>query len=382
MRVSSSDSYGGQVRILVVEDDVAMAAAIVRALKAAGVMADLAGLGDEALWMAQGAAYDVIVLDIVLPDMDGVDVCRQLRGSGVWTPIIMVTARDAVDDRIRGLDAGADDYLTKPFALGELLARLRALARRDVGERPPVVSVGSLRLDPAARRVWRGDCELELTAREYALLETFMRRPGQVLSHLQLLDAAWDFGYQHRSNVVEVYVRYLRGKVDVPFGVGLDRDSAGRRLPNARGRRRVNRLPILVKLTAAFAAATLLMLAAAALFVYLRLRADLDDRVDANLRARAVAAGAALEHGTDIERVAVEDPEESFAQVLSSKGVLQTVGSTIGAAITPTEVADGLRADLVVERRLPGIDGTARILVVRHESTRRAGRRRGRSVVA
>ena len=219
MQVSSSDSYGGRVRILVVEDDVAMAAAIVRALKAAGVMADLAGLGDEALWMAQGAAYDVIVLDIILPDMDGVDVCRQLRGSGVWTPIIMVTARDAVDDRIRGLDAGADDYLTKPFALGELLARLRALARRDVGERPPVVSVGSLRLDPAARRVWRGDCELELTAREYALLETFMRRPGQVLSHLQLLDAAWDFGYQHRSNVVEVYVRYLRGKVDVPFGV-------------------------------------------------------------------------------------------------------------------------------------------------------------------
>ena len=124
-----------------------------------------------------------------------------------------------MDDRIRGLDAGADDYLTKPFALGELLARLRALARRDVGERPPVVSVGSLRLDPAARRVWRGDCELALTAREYALLETFMRRPGQVLSHLQLLDAAWDFGYQHRSNVVEVYVRYLRGKVDVPFGM-------------------------------------------------------------------------------------------------------------------------------------------------------------------
>ncbi|MBA2558794.1 MAG: response regulator transcription factor [Propionibacteriales bacterium] len=207
------------MRILVVEDDVAMAASIKRALHAAGVVADIAVLADEALWMAQAAAYDVIVLDVMLPDMNGVDACRQLRGAGVWTPIIMVTARAAVKDRIRGLDAGADDYLTKPFSLGELLARLRALARREVAERPPVVSIGSLRLDPAARRVWRGDSEVSLTAREFALMEAFMQRPGQVLSHLQLLDAAWDFGYEHRSNVVEVYVRYLRGKVDWPFGL-------------------------------------------------------------------------------------------------------------------------------------------------------------------
>lgn len=196
-----------------------MAASIKRALHAAGVVADIAVLGDEALWMAQAAPYDVIVLDVMLPDMDGVDACRKLRACGVWTPIIMVTARDAVEDRIRGLDAGADDYLTKPFSLGELLARLRALARREVVERPPVVSVGSLRLDPAARRVWRGDHEVSLTAREFALMEALMQRPGQVLSHLQLLDAAWDFGYEHRSNVVEVYVRYLRGKVDSPFGL-------------------------------------------------------------------------------------------------------------------------------------------------------------------
>ncbi len=196
-----------------------MAASIKRALHAAGVVADIAVLADEALWMAQAAAYDVIVLDVMLPDMNGVDACRQLRGAGVWTPIIMVTARAAVKDRIRGLDAGADDYLTKPFSLGELLARLRALARREVAERPPVVSIGSLRLDPAARRVWRGDSEVSLTAREFALMEAFMQRPGQVLSHLQLLDAAWDFGYEHRSNVVEVYVRYLRGKVDWPFGL-------------------------------------------------------------------------------------------------------------------------------------------------------------------
>lgn len=196
-----------------------MAAAVTRALHAAGVVADLAGLGDDALWMAQSAAYDAIVLDLRLPDLDGVDVCRRLRQAGVWTPIIMVTARDAVADRIRGLDAGADDYLTKPFSLGELLARLRALSRRDAVERPASMQVGSLRLDPAARRVWRGDTEVRLTAREFTLLEAFMRRPGQVLSHLQLLDAAWDFGYEHRSNVVEVYVRYLRGKIDVPFGL-------------------------------------------------------------------------------------------------------------------------------------------------------------------
>jgi two-component system OmpR family response regulator len=219
MLVSCSDSYCSWVRILVVEDDVAMAAALNRALHTAGVVADIVGLGDDALWMAQAAPYDVIVLDVMLPDVDGFEVCRQLRLAGVWTPIIMVTARDAVADRIRGLDAGADDYLTKPFSLGELLARLRALARREVVDRPAMVSVGSLRLDPAGRRVWRGDSEVSLTAREFTLLEAFMRRPGQVLSHLQLLDAAWDFGYEHRSNVVEVYVGYLRAKIDRPFGV-------------------------------------------------------------------------------------------------------------------------------------------------------------------
>jgi two-component system OmpR family response regulator len=146
-------------------------------------------------------------------------VCRRLRGSGVWVPIIMVTARDAIQDRVRGLDEGADDYLTKPFSLAELLARLRALTRREAGERPTVVAVGDLRLDPATRQVWRGVREIELTAREFALLEAFMRRPGQVLSQAQLLEAAWDFGYEHRSNIVEVYVRYLREKIDRPFGV-------------------------------------------------------------------------------------------------------------------------------------------------------------------
>jgi two-component system OmpR family response regulator len=205
--------------VLFVEDDVRMAAAVRRALRGAGVVADVATTGADALWMVRAAEYDAVVLDVMMPDLDGFETCRRLRTEGVWVPIIMLTARDAVEDRVRGLDTGADDYLTKPFSLAELLARLRALARRGAVERPAVMEVGPLRLDPATRRVWRGEHEITLSAREFALLEAFMRRPGQVLSQSQLLDAAWDLGYEHRSNVVEVYVRYLREKLDRPFGV-------------------------------------------------------------------------------------------------------------------------------------------------------------------
>ena len=205
--------------MLLVEDDVRMAAAVRRALRGAGVAADVATRAGDALWMIRAAEYDAVVLDVMLPDRDGFETCRRLREEGVWVPIIMLTARDAVEDRVRGLDQGADDYLTKPFSLAELLARLRALARRGVTERPTVLEVGALRLDPATRQVWRGDREIQLSAREFGLLEAFMRRPGQVLSQSQLLEAAWDFDYQHRSNVVEVYVRYLREKLDRPFGV-------------------------------------------------------------------------------------------------------------------------------------------------------------------
>ena len=202
-----------------VEDDVRLAAAVRRGLRTAGVVADVAGSGDEALWMVRAARYDVLVLDVMLPGMDGFRACRQLREDGVWVPIIMVTARSAVEDRVRGLDEGADDYLTKPFSLAELLARLRALTRRDPGGRPNTLRVGTLRLDPASCRVWRGEQEIVLSARELALLEVFMRRPGQVFHRAQLLEAAWDFGYEHRSNVVEVYIRYLREKIDRPFGI-------------------------------------------------------------------------------------------------------------------------------------------------------------------
>ncbi len=196
-----------------------MATSIVRALAGARVVADVAGTSGEALWMADAIAYDGIVLDVMLPDSDGFETCRLLRRAGIWTPIIMVTARTAVEDRIRGLDVGADDYLTKPFSLAELMARLRALARREMPERPTELVVGSLRLDPGTHRVFRGQDEICLTAREFAVLEALMRRPGQVFSRLQLLDAAWDIGYEHRSNVLDVYVRYLREKVDRPFGL-------------------------------------------------------------------------------------------------------------------------------------------------------------------
>jgi two-component system, OmpR family, response regulator len=206
------------MRVLLVEDELRMAAAISRALRAEGIVADVATTGTRGVAMAHGDQYDVLILDVMLPDFDGVEVCRRLRRDDVWVPIIMLTARDAIEDRVRGLDQGADDYVTKPFSLAELLARLRALARRGAVPRPSVFEVGSLRLDPATRQVWRGDVEIMLSAREFSLLETFMRRAGQVLSHEQLLDAAWDLGYEQRSNVVEVYIRYLREKIDRPFG--------------------------------------------------------------------------------------------------------------------------------------------------------------------
>jgi two-component system OmpR family response regulator len=207
------------MRVLVVEDDVPMAAALRRGLRAEGIVADVATRGEDALWMAGATEFDVVVLDVMLPGIDGFETCRRLRELGVWAPILMLTARDAVEDRVRGLDEGADDYLTKPLSLAELLARLRALARRGPVERPPELEVGDLRLNPATRQVWRGDEEIHLSSKEFALLETFMRRPGEVLSAFQLLDRAWDYGYENRSNVIQVYVRYLREKIDRPFGV-------------------------------------------------------------------------------------------------------------------------------------------------------------------
>jgi two-component system, OmpR family, response regulator len=206
------------MRILVVEDEVKMAGLLHRGLSEDGHVVDVAQNGDDAVWMGQVVEYDAIVLDLMLPGLDGVGVCRRWRESGVWSPVLMLTARDAIEDRVAGLDAGADDYLPKPFSFAELLARLRALARRGTAERPVALEVGDLRLDPATRQVWRAETEIELSGREFAVLETFMRRPGDVLSRVQLLEHAWDYAYESRSNVVDVYVRYLREKIDRPFG--------------------------------------------------------------------------------------------------------------------------------------------------------------------
>jgi two-component system, OmpR family, response regulator len=205
------------MRLLVVEDDPKMAALLRRGLVEEGHGADVARTCDDAIWMAQAVEYDAIVLDLMLPGRNGFEVCRELRNDGVWSPVLMLTARDAVEDRVAGPDAGADDYLRKPFSFAELLARLRALARRGTAERPTVVEVGDLRLDPAARRVWRGEAEIKLSAKEFNLLEAFMHRPDQVLSRDRLLEHAWDFAYEPRSNVVDVYVRYLREKIARPF---------------------------------------------------------------------------------------------------------------------------------------------------------------------
>ncbi len=202
-----------------VEDEAKLARLIARGLTERGDLVTVVGTGEDALSAALDDGFDVILLDVQLPDMNGFEICRRLRRATVWTPILMLTARTAVADRIAGLDSGADDYLGKPFAFEELLARMRALARRGPIPRPTVLEVGDLRLDPASRRVWRGEVEIELSARELALLETLMRRSEQVLSRDQLLALAWGATHDTASNVVDVYVRYLREKIDRPFGV-------------------------------------------------------------------------------------------------------------------------------------------------------------------
>lgn len=205
------------MRILVAEDDLRLAALLRRGLSEDGHAVDVAHDGTEALWLAQENPYAAIVLDVMLPGIDGFAVTHKLRSSGIWTPVLLLTARSAVDDRVEGLDAGADDYLTKPFSFAELSARLRALVRRGPSERPTVLSNGDLRLDPALHRAWRGKTEFELSPKEFSLLELFMRNPGVVLTRTRMIEHVWDFAYDGTSNIVDQYVRYLRDKIDRPF---------------------------------------------------------------------------------------------------------------------------------------------------------------------
>ncbi len=206
------------MRVLLIEDEAKMSSLLRRGLREEGLLTDVAATGADGVWAATENDYDAVVLDVMLPDISGFEVCRQIRSANVWAPILMLTARGAVGDRVTGLDAGADDYVVKPFAFDELLARLRALQRRGTVTHPSMLAVGDLRLDPAARRVWRGEHEVTLTAQEFSLLHTMAMRPGRVLSREQLVHLAWDIAYEQRSNVVDVCVRGLRDRVDRPFG--------------------------------------------------------------------------------------------------------------------------------------------------------------------
>jgi two-component system OmpR family response regulator len=206
------------MRVLVAEDDARMAGLLRRGLTEDGYAVDVVGNGPEAVWMAGENPYSTIVLDCMLPGLDGFEICRRLRSTGCWAPIIMLTARTSVPDRVAGLDAGADDYLSKPFSFAELSARVRALVRRGQQERPAVLEAGGLRLDPAQRRVWRDGVELSLSGKEFALLELLMRNPGAVLSRTDIMRQVWDFAFEPASNVVDQYVAYLRRKIDRPFG--------------------------------------------------------------------------------------------------------------------------------------------------------------------
>ena len=211
-------SYAVTMRVLVVEDEERMASLLRRALEEEGHAVDVARDGPEGVWLATENPYGAVVLDLMLPGFDGFEVCRRLRAAGVWAPVLMLTARDEIGDRVRGLDAGADDYLVKPFSLLELAARLRALARRDDRVRPVLLTAGDLKLDPAGKRAWRGELELDLSPKEFSILELFLRNPGVVLSRSQIIDAVWDFAYDGTSNIVDQYVTYLRRKIDRPFG--------------------------------------------------------------------------------------------------------------------------------------------------------------------
>ena len=338
-----------------------MAAAIRRGLRFEGLIVDLAGDGEEALRMVATTVYDAIVLDVMLPGLDGIATCKRLRTDGVWVPVLMLTARDAVEDRVRGLDGGADDYLTKPFSLAELTARLRALARRGPIERPAVLSAGDLRLDPATREVWRGETAIELSAREFALAGDV---PAPARSGADPGPAAGSgvgprvrAALERRRGVHPLPAREDRSSVRR----ALDRDGARHGLSAAPGRRRVSRLPIRLRLTTAFAAAMTAVLVGACLFVYLRLKSDLDESLfTAGLDARATAVLAA---GT-ASAGATGEPEEGFAQLLRADGtVIDTAGAITTAALTPAELRRAAAGEVVVvEREVPSIEGTSRVL--------------------
>jgi DNA-binding response OmpR family regulator len=206
------------MRILVVEDEARLAEGLRRGLEAEGFAVDIAGTGTDGLWLARENEYSVILLDIMLPGLSGYRVCAEIRKDENWTPILMLTAKDGDWDQVEALDTGADDFLSKPFSFVVLVARIRALMRRGATERPVIMEAGDIRMDPASRTVWRGETVIDVTAREFAVLEYLMRRRGDVVSKREVLDNVWDFDFEGDPNIVEVYVRHLRNKLDRPFG--------------------------------------------------------------------------------------------------------------------------------------------------------------------
>jgi DNA-binding response OmpR family regulator len=206
------------VKLLLVEDDKKIATAVKRGLEAEGFTVEVAWDGPNGQWLATEGSYDLIILDILLPGRNGYRICADLREAGNWTPILMLTAKDGDLDEAEALDTGADDYLTKPFSFPVLVARVRALLRRASGRSPVPVEAGDVRIDPARRRVWRGDVEIELTARQFDVLEFLVRRAGEVVSKRDILDGVWEYDFEGDPNIVEVYVRRLRTRIDEPFG--------------------------------------------------------------------------------------------------------------------------------------------------------------------
>ena len=292
----------GAMRLLIVEDDLKMARLIRRGLREEGAVVDVAGRGEDAVWMASSTEYDALVLDVMLPGIDGFEVCRRLRADDVWTPVLMLTARDAVEDRIAGLDGGADDYLTKPFSFGELVARLRALVRRGQVERPDGRGGGRPAPGPRDPARLAGPAGDRALPREFALLEGFMRRPGEALSRLQLLERAWDYAYDNRSNVVDVYVRYLRGKIDRPFGVTSIETVRGHGYRLREDGGRLTRLSLRLRLTLGFALVMAVLLALTGIVVYRIFRSDLNATIDRSLSSRSAAIAALVHQSDDVPR--------------------------------------------------------------------------------
>ncbi|MEJ7705531.1 MAG: response regulator transcription factor [Geodermatophilaceae bacterium] len=354
------------MRALVVEDEKRLAAGLRSGLEAEGFAVDVALDGTDGLWMARERPHDIIVLDIMLPGVNGFTICRTLRQEKIWTPILMLTAKDGESDEVEALDAGADDYLTKPFSYAVLLARMRALLRRGVRRRPAVLEAGDLRLDPATKRVTRAGIEVAMTARELSVLEFLLRRSGQVVSKREILDHVWDYDFEGDPNIVEVYVGHLRNKLDRPSGGGPSRPSAGRatdwpRMSDDRGsrpqggataypvpaevpRRRSTSVRVRTTVGAVLVVGLALLIGSLGLVALLDRTLTGDVRTTAIARAEEVAA--ALANTGDPGPLSVADDEEQLIQVLDGRGDVVASSSNVAGRDAVSSLRPGQSVEL------------------------------------